>query len=34
MSFPKPEPPGPEIYRQDGEKQHGIDEAIAEYLRL
>jgi predicted ATPase len=27
-------PPWPEIYRQDAERQHGLDAAIAEYERL
>lgn len=27
-------PPWPEIYRQDAERQHGLDLAIEEYLRL
>ncbi|WP_243652615.1 AAA family ATPase [Novosphingobium sp. PhB165] len=27
-------PPWPEIYRQDGERRHGIDAAVAEYNRL
>lgn len=27
-------PPWPEIYRQDAERQHGLDEAIIEYERL
>lgn len=27
-------PPWPEIYRQDTERQHGLDEAIKEYERL
>ena len=27
-------PPWPEIYRQDEERRHGLDAAIAEYERL
>ena len=27
-------PPWPEIYRQDGERRHGMDEALAEYEPL